>query len=95
MGFIGKSEEIEVVRVLEKLPGKIGLRRWKRVLKVCHGLSLPAKEMALDLDNEDVPAPAVPHGLFDVPQPLRRVFHFIEQYAVVEPRQLCSNLLHN
>jgi hypothetical protein len=54
----GEGQEIEVVRVLDELLRKIRLRFGKRRLEICDRFSLPPIKAALDLHNENVPAPS-------------------------------------
>lgn len=49
---------------------------------------------ALDLVDKDRAAPAVLDRGSSIPDTLVAVGNLVEQDAVVEPRQLCSNLLH-
>ena len=93
--LLGEGEEVEVVWVFEDLLGEIGLRRRKRSLEIRDGPSLPPIEPAFNLEHEDVSAPAVLDRLLDVPEALHSILHLVEQDAIVEPRQLCSSLLHN
>src|ERR1035441_9517746 len=90
-----KGEEIEVVRIFDELLGESRLRRWQSRLEVRERLPLPPVKAALDLHDKNIPAPAVFNSLFDVPNPFGRNFHLVEEHAIVEPRQLCSKLLHN
>jgi hypothetical protein len=46
------------------------------------------------LVNKYIPAPAMPDRFADVPFPFRQARYFVKDYAMVEPRYLCSNLLH-
>ena len=63
-------------------------------IEVGDGFSLAPVEIALDLVDQNRPAPAVMDGGPSVPHTLVTVGNLVEQDAVVEPRQLCSNLLH-
>src|SRR4051794_40041642 len=57
VSFLGKCQEIKIVRVLQELLGQVRLGGRKRLLEVGQRLSLPAKEPAFDLHHKDVPAP--------------------------------------
>jgi len=52
-------------------------------------------EIAFDLVDQNRPAPAMMDGGPSVPNSFVQVCNLVEQDAVVEPRQLCNNLLHN
>jgi hypothetical protein len=91
----GEGQEIEVVRVLNELLGKVRLWSGKRRLEIRDRLSLPPVKAALDLHDENVPAPSVLNRLADVPETFRWVLHFVQKNAIVKPGQLCSSLLHN
>ena len=92
--FFAEHQKIEVVRIFRDLLCKIGLRRRQGAIEVGDGFSLAQVEMALDLVDQNRPAPAVMDGGPGVPHSLVTVGNLVEQDAVVEPRQLCSNLLH-
>ena len=63
LGLLGEREELELVGVLERLAGEVGLGRGEGPLEVRLGLALTLVEAALDPVDEDVPAPAVLDGL--------------------------------
>ena len=52
-------------------------------------------QIALDLVDQDVAAPAMLNRLTGVPETLCRILHGLEEAHVVAPRQSCNNLLHN
>lgn len=58
-------------------------------------LSPAAGKAALDLHNENVPAPPVLDGLLNVPKPLLTVFHEVEQADIMPPWNWSNNLLDN
>src|SRR5206468_12177539 len=62
--------------------------------KIRNSLPLPMEEIAFNLVNEDIPAPAVLNGLLCVPNALSQSLQLVQNRAVMEPWQLCSNLLH-
>jgi hypothetical protein len=70
------------------------LWRRKSSVEIRDGLPLPVKEIAFNLVNEDVAAPSVLNSLLRVPNALRQSLYFVQNRAVMEPGQLCSNLLH-
>jgi hypothetical protein len=90
-----QGQEVEVVWVLENLLRQLGLRRRQGPVEVGQGFALPVVEPALDLVDEHVAAPAVLDRLPHVPEALVWFLDLIQENAVVEPRYLCSNLLHN
>ncbi|MGF6843302.1 hypothetical protein QF001_007197 [Paraburkholderia youngii] len=49
---------------------------------------------SLDLYDQHAARPAVPERFGGLPVPTRDIFDLVEQGAKVEPRQLCSGLLH-
>src|SRR5438067_13829600 len=89
-----ETEKIEVIRILYDLLGEFGLWRRKSSVEIRNSLPLPVEEIAFNLVNEDVPAPAVLNGLFGVPNALGHSLQLVQNRAVMEPWQLCSNLLH-
>ena len=92
--FFAEHQKIEVVGIFGDFLREIGLRRREGAIEVGDGFSLAPVEIALDLVNQNRPAPAVMDGGPSVPDTLVTVGNLVEQDAVVEPRQLCSNLLH-
>jgi hypothetical protein len=54
-----------------------------RTLKVRYDLPLAAVKVALDVDHEDVPAPAMLNRLADVPKALFPALHLVEKNAIV------------
>src|SRR5438552_17991431 len=89
-----ETEKIEVIRILYDLLSEFGLRRRKSSVEIRNSLALPVEEIAFNLVNEDVPTPAVLNGLLRVPNALSQILQFVQNRAVMEPWQLCSNLLH-
>ena len=73
----GERQEVKIVRVLEQLLGKIGLRNRECGLKVGDRLSLTSEKAALDLDDEDVSAPTVCNRGICVPKPLLPLLHHV------------------
>ena len=72
------SQKVESVRIFEELLREVGLLRWERLPEIGDGGALPAVDSTLNLNPQDVAAPAVFDGLLDVPEALRRGFYFIE-----------------
>ena len=87
VSILGEREEIEVVRVLKKLAGKIRLWLWKRCLKVGHHFPLPLMQAGLDMNFEEVLAPSALDRGLGVPKTLLRSFKMVNQADVVTPRQ--------
>ncbi len=75
-------------------PPTVSGRRRERSIEVGDGFPLSPVEITLDLVDQNRPTPAVMDGGPSVPHTLATVGNLVEQDAVVEPRQLCSNLLH-
>ena len=88
-----EREEVEVVRVFEKLLGEVGLRRRQGTVEVVLHLTLTRIKIGVDLVDEDIAAPPVLDGLPHVPLPFRRVLCLVQQSAIVEPGDLSSKLL--
>lgn len=94
-GFGGERQKIEVVGIFGDLLRQIRLRRRKRPLEVCQGLALPPVELALDLKDENVAAPAVLDGGARVPQALVSFLDLLNQRDVLIPGQFCKRGLQN
>src|SRR5439155_25125941 len=94
LGLLTEAQKIEVVRIFDNLLSEFGLWRRKSSVEIRNGLPLPVEEIAFNLVNENVPAPSVLDSLLRVPNPLRQSLHLVQNRAVMEPWQLCSNLLH-
>src|SRR5574337_1197435 len=87
---VGGAEEVEEVGVLEDLSGQVRLGGRQGIAEVGDGLALALVGVGVDLYGQDVARPAVLHHLADVPLPHGRVGYAIQQHAVVEPGDLCS-----
>ena len=77
VSILGEREEIEIIRIFEELLGEIGLRLWKRGLRIGGRLPLATVKVALDLHDEDVPAPAVLDGSLDIPEAFVSVLELV------------------
>lgn len=95
MSFFHQRQEVKVVRVFEKVFSKVGLRSRQCLAEIGERLALPMIEPALDLEGQDVARLPIFGCGFGIPQTLLRVLYLVKQHAVVKPRDLCSNLLHN
>ena len=94
-GLLGEREELELVGILERLAGEVGLGRGEGLLEVRARLALALVQVALDPVHEDAAAPAVLDGLAGVPEPLLGPLQFLQQRQIVVPGDLCKRLLHN
>ena len=90
----GGAEEVEQVRVLERLRGQIGVGWRQRPREVGDGAALALVQPVLDLNREHAPAPTLLSSLGHVPQSGPAIRHLVQDNAVMEPRNLCSSLLH-
>ena len=90
-----QTQKVKDVRVLQHLPRQLRMRRGQRPPEIGHGPPLPVVQAALHLRHQHVAAPAIFDSLADIPKALGRVFHLIEQDAVMAPRQVVQQLLHN
>ena len=59
VGVFGHGQKVEVVRVFQNLLGQIGAGRGERALEVGQRLPFPLVQGALDLEDQDISAPAV------------------------------------
>ena len=81
----GERQELELVGVLERLAGEVGLRRGKGFFEIGLGLSLALVEVALDPVSEDAAAPAVLDGFAGVPQSRGQLLDLLDEHDVVPP----------
>ena len=98
LGFaarVGGADEVEQVRVFEKLRGHVALRRRHGEGEVVHGFSRAEVELALDLDLQNAAAPAVDDGFADVELAGSGGFEPLHDLENVPPRQLRNRLLRN
>ena len=91
---IVEGQEVEVVRIFEQILDKIGLRTGERAHKVGRRLTLAEMKRRIDLERQDISAPAVFDSGTSVPAANLWIIELVEDDAIVEPRDLCSNLLH-
>ena len=89
------AEEIEQVRVLERLRGQFGVGGWQRPGEVGDGVALTLVPPVLDLNREHVAAPARFARLGGVPEAHGPVVNLLQQCDVVVPGDLCKHLLHD
>jgi len=78
--IVGDREEVEEVRILERLLSEVGLRGRQRAAEVGEGLSLPLVQAGLDLERQNRAAPAVRHGLAEIEGASVRVTNLGEQH---------------
>ncbi len=93
--WIGGAEEIEQVRILEKLGGHVGVGRRHGEGEVVLCLARAEVELVLDLQFEDRAAPAVGEGLADAEIAGRGVFHHLHEANDLAPGQLRNRLFRN
>jgi hypothetical protein len=67
VSLIPETEEVEVVRVLQHLGGKPGMRWRQAPVKVRHGSALPEVELVPDLNIEGVARPGLGHRFACIP----------------------------
>ena len=85
-----EGEEIEKVGILEQLRGEIGLRRREGLAEVGDGLALTLVGLALDLEGEDVAAPAMRESLPGIPEARGQVFDLLDEDDVVRHGNLAT-----
>ena len=90
-----QGEEIEDVGIFQELGREVGLRRWQGALEIGDGLAVPFVGAALDLERQNIAAPAVLEGLPRIPEARGQVFHFLDENDVVRPGQLGNGPLPN
>lgn len=84
---------VEVVRVFQEVLRQIGLRFGQSRFKVGQRFALSLIQTALNLQRQNIAAPSVGDGFPNVKLTLCRVFDFVQQDAVMKPRNLSSKLL--
>lgn len=94
LGVLGQAEEVEDIRILERVAREIGLQ-WRQPLrKIGDRIASACVRGRLDLHDQHAARPAVFEHLGGIPVAMRGTFDLVEQGAKVEPRNLCSRLLH-
>ena len=63
--------------------------------KLVTAMPFPLVQLSVNLQRQHIAAPPLLASSAGVPQTGFRVLDLVQEYRVVEPRQLCSNLLHN
>src|SRR5690606_30391370 len=94
-GIASDAKEVELVGILKGLSRKVRFGGWKCEIKVGRQRSLRRVKVTIDLQAQDVPAPAVLQRLLDVPEALVRILHLLHKLHDVSPRQIVQQLLHN
>src|SRR5271157_710675 len=92
--ILADHQKVEIIGVFRNLLGEVGLRRRQGAIKIGLSPPLTAIQATLDLVHQDIAAPPMLDCRSQVPLPFRRIFDLVEQHAIVEPRNLCSSLLH-
>src|SRR5207249_1772931 len=62
---------------------------------VIGSFALPCVKAALNLEDEDIPAPSILEGLLGIPKALFGLLHDVQNPDVVAPGQFCNSLLQN
>ena len=91
----GHSQEIKVVWVFEDPLRHIRVRGKQRTREIGEGLPFPLMQTALDLEDQDIPTPAVFEGGAKIPLPRRAVLDPVQDADIVAPGQFCNELLQN
>lgn len=82
-GGLGEGEDVKNVRVFERLLPEVRLRRGKPGGEVGDGLAEPGVGMAIDLQGEEVAAPAFGERLLHVPAAGSKILDLLQQDDVV------------
>jgi len=80
-----QRQEIENIGIFKGLLHQIGLMRRQRQGEIGPGLAVPGMSLCLDLQGQNVPAPAVGKGLLHVPVSRWNVFDLFHQNNVMKP----------
>lgn len=67
IGFCADGQEVENIRVLEDVPGQVGLWFGQTLFEIGDGLAFPFPQTGFDLHDQDIAGPAVFDGLAGVP----------------------------
>ena len=92
---IGGAEEVEEIRVFERLGSHVRLCRWHGEGEIVLGLADAEVELILDLNFQDSAAPTVGEGFADVKLTGGGGFSPLHDLENVTPRQLRNRLLRN
>ena len=84
----GHGQKIEVVRVFQNLLGQIGAGRGKRALEIGQRLPFPLMQPTGNLEDENIPAPAVFERGAEIPFTCGTVLDPVEQRAYCGPRAI-------
>ncbi len=79
--------------VLHQPLSKVRLRGRESFSKIGQCASLAFKKLAFDLVDQDIPTPAAVHCLPNVPLSLLSILYGVQNPDLVDPGQLCNNLL--
>lgn len=91
--LLAEPEEVQPIRILQRLPGQIGVRLRQSLLEVGDRLARPLDAPRLDLHHQDVARPTEPGGGSSVGEPTIGLLDLGEQNHVVAPRQSSNSLL--
>ncbi|MNV66993.1 hypothetical protein D3C71_1597750 [compost metagenome] len=69
--FIAQAEEIEAVRIFQRLDGQIGLRCRQALIEVGDGFARALQQAGFDMDVQHIPRPAIFDGSTGIGQALR------------------------
>jgi hypothetical protein len=81
-----EREEVEDVRIFERLPGEIGLRSGKSERKIGDCFALALMKARLDLHSQNIARPAVFERRLRIPQTCGGVFDFFAAARCCVPR---------
>ena len=93
-GSLRHRQKIKVIGIFKDLLCQVRTGRRQSTLEVGQRLPFSLVKPTLDLEDEDILAPSMFHGGFQVPLPRRPVLNPVEEPRLVAPGQLCNNLLH-
>ena len=89
------GEKVEIVGVLEDLLRHVRVRGRQRTREVGEGLPFPFVQSALDLQDQNIPTPAVFEGGAKVPLSRGTILDPVQDTDIVAPGQFCNELLQN
>jgi len=82
---LGQREEVEDVRILERLLGQVRLRRREQGGEVGNRLAVSGMGLGIDLESQDIPGPAVGERTLHVPATDGEISDFLHQDNVMSP----------